>query len=313
MGAIAMGDFNLSHLLLLFIIGFFGHTYGFVLNDILDFKIDKNNKELNDRPLVSGTITIKKAWIFTIFSLTIAFILAIFYAYNSNNYFPIAMLVLAAGIITIYNLISKKVPLMDIFNSLAVFFLILYGVTTVSQNINNVTTLAWIVCILGAIQVFFMQIVPGGLKDIENDFKTGAKTVAVKLGVRVSEDKDLVVPISYKALSYFIQIVDICFVVLPFYLVFTVREPIHYLIWVLLALVGILMFFITNKFLTMEKFERGKMRKLLGSHFSINFALVPIMLMALNPWTIILVIFPPIGFIISNIILHGTIFQPKTM
>jgi len=313
MGAIAMGDFELSHLTILFIIGFFGHTYGFVLNDILDYKIDKSNKDLGDRPLISGTISVKKAWIFAGFSLSIAFLLAFYYAYTINNYFPITILLFSAILITIYNIISKKLPLMDIFDTFAVFLLILYGATTVSGNIAGVNTLAWIVCILGAIQVFFMQLVPGGLKDIENDYKTGAKTVAVKMGVRVTEEKSLVVPSSYKVLSYLIQIIDIALVCLPFYLLFTVRQPTHYVIWILLGIVALLMFLVTYKFLTMEKFERGKMRKLLGSHFSINFALVPIMLMALNPWTILIVFFPPIGFIFSNLILHGTFLQPKTM
>ena len=72
MGAIAMGKFELFHLFILFLIGFFGHTYGFVLNDILDYEIDKLNKELKDRPLVSGAISMKKAWIFAIFSLIIS-------------------------------------------------------------------------------------------------------------------------------------------------------------------------------------------------------------------------------------------------
>jgi len=313
MGAIAMGDFNISHLTILFIIGFFGHTFGFVLNDILDYKIDKNNKELSDRPLISGTITLKKAWAFTILSLAIAFILAIFYAYTTKKYFPLIILFCSAFLITIYNLISKKLPLMDIFDTAAVFLFILYGATTVSGNLIGITQLTWLVCVLGAIQVFFMQLVPGGLKDIENDYKTGAKTVAVKLGVRVTEEKALVVPASYKVVSYLIQIVDIVLVFLPFYLIFTIRVPIHYVIWILLGIVSLLMFFVTHKFLTMKKFERGKMRKLLGGHFSINFALVPIMLMALNPWTILIVVFPPIGFISSNLILHRTFFQPKTM
>jgi 4-hydroxybenzoate polyprenyltransferase len=313
MGAIAMSDFNLFHLSILFIIGFFGHTYGFVLNDILDYKIDRNNKELSDRPLISGTISLKKAWIFTIFSLAIAFILAVYYAYTTQIYFPLIVLFASAFLITIYNSISKKWPLMDVFDAAAVFLLILYGATMVSGNLIDVTKLAWIVCGLGAIQVFFMQLVPGGLKDIENDYKTGAKTVAVKMGVRVTKEKALVVPTSYKLLSYLIQIIDIGLVFLPFYLVFTKREPIHYLIWILIGLVALLMFFVTYKFLTMKKFERGKMRRLLGSHFSINFALVPIMLMALNPWVILIIVFPPIGFILSNLILHGTFLQPKTM
>jgi hypothetical protein len=56
-----------------------------------------------------------------------------------------------------------------------------------------------------------------------------------------------------------------------------------------------------------------KARKLIGSHYITNFALVPIMLMTLTPWAGLLVFFPALGFILSNIILHGTILQPKTM
>ena len=313
MGAIAMGDFNLFHLFILFMIGFFGHTYGFVINDIFDYNIDKKNEELKDRPLISGTISMKKAWIFAILALTVSFLLAIYFAFITNKYFPIIILILSALTITIYDRISKKLPLMDIFDSLAVFLLILYGATTISGNLTQITPLAWIVCLLGSVQVFFMQLVPGGLKDIKNDYNTGANTVAVKMGVRVTQSGLLKIPLSYKTLSYGIQIVDIGLVFLPFYLVFTTHDITHYIIWILLAIVSFFMIFVSHQFLNMEYFERNKMRKLLGSHFSINFALVPIMLMALNPWTILMIIFPPIGFIFSNLILHGTLLQPKTM
>ena len=313
MGAIAMGDFNILNLLILFVIGFFGHTYGFVLNDILDYNIDKNNKDIIDRPLISGTISIKKAWIFAIISISISFILAIYYSFITQKYFPLLILALSATLITIYDAISKKWPLMDIFDSAAVFMLILYGSTSVSGNIQGVTPLAWIVCLIGAIQVFFMQIVPGGLKDIKNDYETGANTVAVRLGVRVTKNQKLIIPISYKISSYLIQIINIGFVFLPFYIIFKDNTTIQYIIWLLLGLVSFLMLFVSHKFLNMSYFKRGKMRTLLGSHFSINFALVPIMLMALNPWAILIVFFPPIGFISSNLILHGTLLQPKTM
>lgn len=313
MGAIAMGKFELFHLFILFLIGFFGHTYGFALNDILDYKIDKLNKELKDRPLISGTVSLKKAWIFAIFSLIIAFLLAIYLSFITKMYFPLIVLSFSAFMITIYDFVSKKLPLMDVFNAIAVFLLILYGTTTVFGNIHQITTLAWIVCLLGTIQVFFMQLIPGGLKDIKNDYNAGAITVAVKLGVRVTQSGLLRVPFNYKALSYLLQIVNISFVFLPFLIIFKDRTAIHYVIWVLLGLVSFLMLFISYKFLNMKYFERGKMRKLLGSHFSINFSLVPIMLMALNPWTILMILFPPIGFILSNLILHGTFLQPKTM
>jgi len=313
MGAIAMGMFDLWHLTLLFLIGFFGHTYGFVINDIFDYEIDKHNEELKDRPLISGTISMKKAWFFAIFAVTMSFIIAIYLAYTTQRYFSLVILVLSAATITFYDKISKKLPLMDIFDSLAVFLLILYGVTTVTNNLSDITSLAWLVCLLGGIQVFFMQVVPGGLKDIKNDYEKGAKTVAVKMGVRVTEGGVLQVPIGYKTFAYLIQIIDIALVFLPFIIIFKEVTHFYYLIWILLGVIGFLMLFVSHKFLNMKYFERNKMRKLLGSHFSINFALVPVMLMALNPWTILIVFFPPIGFILSNLVLHGTLLQPKTM
>jgi hypothetical protein len=63
----------------------------------------------------------------------------------------------------------------------------------------------------------------------------------------------------------------------------------------------------------MEYFERKKARKLIGSHFQINYLLVPIMLMTLNPWAIFIAVIPPFIFVLSNILLHGTVLQPKTM
>ena len=313
MGAIAMGMFDLFHLTLLFLIGFFGHTYGFVINDIFDYEIDKHNKELKDRPLISGTISIRKAWFFALFAVAMSFLIAIYLAYTTEKYFPLVILILSAATITFYDKTSKKIPLMDVFDSVAVFLLILYGATTVTNNISGITTLAWIVCLLGAVQVFFMQVVPGGLKDIKNDYEKGAKTVAVKMGVRVTEEGTLKVPIGYKTLAYLIQIFDIGLVFLPFIIIFKDFSSFYYLVWLLLGIISFLMLFVSHKFLNMKYFERDKMRKLLGSHFSINFALVPIMLMALNPWMILIVFFPPLGFILSNLVLHGTLLQPKTM
>ena len=75
----------------------------------------------------------------------------------------------------------------------------------------------------------------------------------------------------------------------------------------------IIMFLLSHRLLNMHFFDRKKARRLIGSHYVTNFALVPIMLMSLNPWVGLLVFFPALGFISSNLILHGTILQPKTM
>lgn len=317
MGAIAMEQYNIFYLFLLFLVGFLGHTFGFVFNDIVDYKIDKGSKEISDRPLVSGTISIKKAWMFAFISMASAFIIAVYISFNTNSYFPILILIISSFFIILYDLTSKKFPFTDILVAIGIFFLILYGAFYGDNPISRfsqISSLAWIVCILGSIQVLFMQIVAGGMKDIENDFKKGAKTLAVTMGVRIING-NLKVSSSFKALAYSIQSVDIIIVFIPFFILSNFSESwiLRYFQWIVLVIIAIIMFFLSHRLLSMEHFERFKARKFIGSHYVTNFALVPIMLMGLNPWSGLLAFFPALGYILSNIILHGTILQPKTM
>lgn len=314
MGAIAMEQYNIITLFLLFLIGFFGHTYGFVLNDIIDYNIDKTSKEISDRPLISGTISIKNAWIYAIFSMMIAFIISFYLAFTTSIYYPIIILALSAVFVTIYDLISKKIPGMDIILTISVFFLILYGASTVVIDFFNITKLALIVCVLGSIQVLFMNAIAAGMKDIENDYRRGARTIAIKMGVRII-DGELKVPIKFKSLAYGIQLLDIIIVLLPFFIVWNVTKlsNLQYLQWGVIIIIGIILFVLSGKLLNMKYFNRKKARGYIGTHYMINFTIVPIMLMTLNPWAGLIMFLPGIGFILSNIILHGTILQPKTM
>ena len=314
MGAIAMQQYNILILLILFLIGFFGHTFGFVFNDIIDYKIDKTSKEISDRPLISGTISLKNAWIFALFCILLAFFIAAGLSYISSNYFPLIILAASASFIILYDLISKKLPFMDILVALGIFFFILYGASTQVQQLSDITLLAWFVCILGSIQVLFMQIVAGGLKDIENDYQSGANTAAVKLGVRV-KNKRLHSSKSFQLLAFTIQIIDIILIFTPFFIIDIFTESLFLAMFQLLTLAVIsgMMLFLSHQLMNMGTFNRKKARTFIGSHYMINFALVPILLMTLNPWAGILVFFPALGFILSNIILHGTLLQPKTM
>jgi len=314
LGAIAMEHYIVIDLILLFLVGFLGHTFGFVFNDIIDYKIDKTSKEISDRPLISGTISINKAWIFASITIILAFFIAFYICYKNQNYFPFILLAISASSIIIYDLTSKKLPGMDIFVALGVFFLILYGAAISINNLNEIRLIAWIVCILGSIQVLYMQFIAGGLKDIENDYIRGAKSIAIKLGVRVI-DGSLKISSKFKVLAYGIQLIDLIVVFLPFFIIWNIKEftILQYVQWIIIALIGLVMFFLSHQLLSMRRFERMKARKLIGSHYMINFMIVPIMLMALNPWAGILVFFPGLGFVFSNIILHGTFLQPKTM
>ncbi len=313
MGAIAMGEFNVGMLFLLFIVGFWGHTFGFVYNDIRDFTIDKSSKEIGDRPLVSGTISIGQAWVFAVLAVISAFIVSLIIGVLTHQFYPIIILAIAAGFIVLYDLIGKKYPYMDVLVSLGVFFLILYGASTTVSSLTLITPLAWIVCALGGIQVFFMQIA-GGIKDIENDTLRGVRTMAVRLGVRVTDGR-LHVPSSFQVIAYGIQVLDILVVFLPFFLVWNTRGLTPWEIgqWIVLFCLGVVMLLLSHRLLSMPMFNRGQARMLIGSYYMVNFAMVPIMLMSLNLAIWVLVFIPGIGFLLSNLMLHGTLMQPKTM
>ena len=316
MGAIALRQYDIVTLFLLFLVGFFGHTFGFVFNDIIDYNIDKSSKEISDRPLVSGTITMRNAWVFSFISMGIAFVIALYLAVSTAHLYSLIILAFSAFFIILYDLVSKKVLLTDAFVALGIFFLVMYGASTTlkAASISDFTPLTWVVCTLAAIQVLFMQLIAGGMKDIENDYRHDARTMAIQMGVRVVEGK-LIVSRSYKALSYGLQLIDLGVVFLPFFLGLT--SPINpfyqYIQWIALLIVGILMLLLSHQLLAMERFDRQKARMYIGSHYMINFTLVPIMLMGLNPWAGVLMFFPALGFVLSNLALHGTLLQPKTM
>jgi 4-hydroxybenzoate polyprenyltransferase len=314
MGAIAMGQYDIGMLFLLFLIGFWGHTFGFVYNDIHDYKVDKSSREIKDRPLVSGTISLAQAWVFAILSILLALSIAVLLGFLTQQFYPILILVVSAGCIIIYDRISKRRSYTDLFVSSGIFFLILYGASTTVPSLSMITPLTWIVCTLGAIQSLFMQVVTGAVKDLENDSIHGVWTLANSVGVHITNGS-LHVTRQFKTIAYSIQLFDLAIVFLPFFIIWqaTVVDLWQIAQWATLVAIGILMLLVSSKLLSMRIFNRARARMLIGSHYLLNFSLVPIMLMSQNPTSWVLVLFPGLGFLVSNLMLHGTLLQPKTM
>lgn len=307
MGAIAMKEGELLPLVLLFLVGFFGHVYGFVLNDIIDLHIDRNAEEISDRPLVSGTVSMREAWAFALLSMAASFVIAVALAWHWYGWFPLLFLGLSALSITVYDLISKRYPGMDVFVGAGVLLLIVYGAVSAGWPLSR---LAWVVVGLGTLQVLFMQFVAGGLKDVENDYRSQANTLAVTMGVRVVGGR-MIVPPSFKTLAYGLQTVDVALVFTPLLYIFGWRNSLVQL--ALLVPLSLAMVAISVKLLGMERFDRQRARRFIGMHYFINFSLVPIMLTAINPWAGLLVFVPLGAFVLSNVTLHGTLLRPKTM
>lgn len=321
-GALAMGERDPLRLVVLFVLGCGAHIFGFVLNDYIDERIDKHSDELSERPLVSGTITPNGALAFAIFGLALMLGLGALLVWPAL-YPSMFILLAAAGSATLYNFISKKAPGMDVFVSGAVGLLALFGSASVSMHFS---ALAYDIAFLAFMQVMFMNIVAGGLKDIDHDYKAGGMNLAIALGCKVLEhkkkrkvkedgfDNDLIIPMGFKALAHGIEIVFLICVLLPW---MTTAFPSGFrslnLQFVVVFILGIAMISASTRLMAQRSFVRPQMRKFIGLHYALNFSLVPVMLSVMAWWIFLFALIPPLGFVLANLALHGEAGAPKTM
>jgi hypothetical protein len=104
---------------------------------------------------------------------------------------------------SIYNIYGKKFPLSDIFIALWFALLITAAASTV-EGWGPFPTEVWAAVVLGFLHILFNNSVEGGLKDVENDRGSGARTLAV---VTKCSDRDehLVIPGPFLAWGYMLR------------------------------------------------------------------------------------------------------------
>jgi 4-hydroxybenzoate polyprenyltransferase len=312
LGALSMfsiGSLSLPQLFVLFVIGCFSHTYGFVLNDIFDIRLDQLSKDLAMRPLVNGSITRRNATFFAFACLILSFILTIFFYTKLNAYLIIVFVLMVAFVFaTVYDVLSKKYPGMDLFVAGAVFFLILFGASTVGRP----SVLSWIVALIGGLQVLFMNMINGAIKDIDHDKDGRAHTVAIWLGAKVHAGI-IALPLSFKSTGYLIEIGRMLLIFIPFTPFVTPSLSLSLWQIALLVIFEVLIFVSIYKLYSIKTFDRARIRKGIGIIVIFMYATTPIMLSSLNIFIILVALVPPLWFFFSNLALHKTIFEPKTM
>ena len=312
LGALAMWNVDTLtplKLVILFIIGGLAHSYGFVLNDFIDIKVDKLSKDLIARPLVQGSITRKRAAFFAVFCMIGTFLLSFVFFSDLRSYiFLVLILLLAYFFATVYDIVSKKYPGMDLFVAGAVFFLILFGAST----IGTPTTLAYIVALIGGLQVLFMNMINGTIKDIDHDKEGSANTIAIRLGANIHAGV-IALPLSFKTTGYLIEIGRMLLIFIPF--TSFVMPPLQLSLWqiALLVIFEVLIFVSIYKLYSIKTFNRTRIRKSIGVTVIFMYATTPIMLCSLNIYIILVALIPPLWFFGSNLMLHKTVFEPKTM
>jgi 4-hydroxybenzoate polyprenyltransferase len=298
---------NLFLLFVLFIICLLCHIFTYVFNEYIDIKIDKESQDLKKKPLVSGTISKNHALLIAFIATFFAYILTIIFFWSL---YAICFLTLALLFGGIYDLFGKKIPGSDLLIAGSTMFLCLFGASTVSSDFSN---LIYIISFAILFHVIFDNAIEGGLKDVDHDFLAGAKTTVTRLGVKVLNNKIIVT----KRFVIFAYSTKIIFMILIFLASLQPEVNIwfsgKYMIQIAVIFLIIIIFGTLYKFWHPPDFNRPKMIRLFGIHEITSYFLGPIILIPLiGTWyALLLLLVPPVWFIIVNITLYGKPMQPR--
>ena len=306
-GAISVGIYDFFHLSILFVIGAFATIFGFVLNDYADVELDSLVEELREKPLVKGIIPRKNAVAIVVISIILLFFFIAFLwrdaIINEIRFAAIVVMTIAGILGTIYNLYGKKIAGSDFMVALSMAFLFLFGALSFSKP----NLLAWIIFLLTFNQTLHMNAVEGGIKDADHDFVMGVKNIALVSGVKV-ENWRIRIPWHFKLFGLSIRLFSSILIFIPFI------YGLQYQVWQL-ALILFLIFivlYLEAMLISMKRFDRKKIRKIISMAAFSRYSIVPIMLVSkIGMIGIFLAFFPIIWYLTFAPISGIKLFQPE--
>lgn len=187
------------------LIGFCSHLFGFVLNDLLDYKLDKNVSYRKKSPLISGKITYRSALILTLLQIPLMYLLYI-YCLN-GNLIGIIILTISILLSLIYNKFSKYSAfpkiLAEMSLALAVALMIPVGFYAVDTEISNkVFLLAGCYFLI----LHLLNSVPSGLKDLKTDYEYNVQSFVISWKCKMIDGNKIQISKSVIGYSYLLLV-----------------------------------------------------------------------------------------------------------
>ena len=289
---------------LLFFLNVLTLIWAFVHNDYCDYEIDRRSKVLLERPLVKGTVSRKAALNIVVICVVINLMIALLVIKN----IALAVILVASIILSIfYNAFSKEITGADFFYAASATLLVLFGALAVTdqKSVHELGPLTWIMLAIQFSDHFFFNAVEGGLKDVDNDSRQEAKTLASRSVIR--QGHEMRVSRTFRACFLLLKMMTVFLVFTPF-----VFFELPYYFWQLLAL-GVLSaasVFYTVKILDVNLHDRRAVGRYALKQELACKSLIPIMLSAFIglPWVAFLILVPFIWFNLFNYLLYGKLF-----
>jgi 4-hydroxybenzoate polyprenyltransferase len=306
LGALLMGSRDIFLLSILFVVALCYHIFGYVLNDYADIMLDTQSSDLAKKPLVSGLIPKKHALYLIVFGLVASYVLTLVYF---RAFVPLIFLTIAILLGGIYDIYGKRVPgVSDFIIAGSLMFAYFFGASAVSISF---TTLVYIVGGLIFIAVVFVNVVEGGLKDVDHDFLTGGKTLAILLGVKTQEGRLF---ITKRFIGFAYGLITILLLLMLFLFMQPELDLFHgkYLqLTVVVVLIAIFLV-LCVRFLSMKVFDRAKIKRM---YAIINSFAAVLLLIVIFPiiglvWLVVLLALPATWYVVFNLVLYGKPLQP---
>lgn len=174
------------------------HVFAYVSNDVFDLDLDRKNPMRQKGPLVTGAISVPTALALALtavpLSVLVTLLLADFKVGASLR--CVGVLLAAYGLMTVYNWKGKRlrVPLLtDVAQGLSWGLLAIFGgmvgasTTMPDYSFGVVLGRCWLLGVYGALYIFLINGIHGGLRDLPTDLANGRRTTAILFGGSVDE------------------------------------------------------------------------------------------------------------------------------
>lgn len=191
----AVDTLPFAYILLLGVLGLCAHLFGFGLNDIIDYPLDRHVAYRQHSPLVSGQITLLQACSFVLIQPLL--VLLIYLVLLRGSLVGLLLLAVSLALSVSYNLWSKRGRLPRLFaeitlaaavGTLSLAAVLVFVETPPLPSLLFAGTLALILLLVNS--------VCSGLKDLKSDAELGARSFVLSTGTRVvGTDQVLISPV----------------------------------------------------------------------------------------------------------------------
>lgn len=155
------------------------HNYAYVLNDVIDLPVDRTSPDRQGDPLVRGAISPATALAFCVAQVVAAFVMLWFADASALSYLALA---LGFALMTVYDVWGKRSPFppaTDLAQGLGWGSLAYVGAGLSSDAASPLTHVLFA---YAAGHIFLINGIHGGIRDLDNDRRSGCLTTALYLG-----------------------------------------------------------------------------------------------------------------------------------